>query len=272
MAIPTLTLNDGHTIPQLGFGVWQVSNDDVVPAVRAALEAGYRHIDTAAGYGNEAGVGRAIRESGIPREELFVTTKLDNPDQPRARAALEDSLELLGLDYVDLYLIHWPVPGLDKRIEAWHAMEEARSEGLIRSIGVSNFWERFLTELLREGSVVPAVNQIEYHPTFQHRSLQALDAANGIATEAWSPLGMGSALEDDVVAGIARRLGRTPAQVIIHWHLQEGRIVIPKSVTPSRIVENIAVTDFELTDDDVAAIGALDTGTMLGWDPEDVRG
>lgn len=269
MSIPTVTLNDGHRIPQLGFGVWQVSSSDVVPAVSQALETGYRHIDTAAAYGNEAGVGKAIADSGLAREDLFVTTKLFNDRHGEARVALEESLERLGLDYLDLYLIHWPVPGVDKRVEAWAELEQARAEGLIRSIGVSNFLPRFLTEILEGGSVVPAVNQIEYHPTYQQRELEALNTSHGIATEAYSPLGLGEDL--DRVAGIAGRVGRTPAQVILRWHLQAGRVVIPKSVTPSRIAENFAVTDFELSAEDVAAIDALESGNRLAFHPEEVR-
>ncbi|MET7335342.1 aldo/keto reductase [Nonomuraea sp. NPDC005650] len=272
MSIPNVTLNDGHRIPQLGFGVWQVSRRDIVRTVSAALEVGYRHIDTASAYGNEAGVGQAIRESDIPREDLFITTKLDNSDQGRARQALEDSLRRLGLDYLDLYLIHWPVPGLDKRVEAWEAMEQAQAEGLIRSIGVSNFTPRYLTEIIEHGSVVPAVNQIEYHPTFQQRDVETANAEHGIVTEAYSPLGMGSAPRNRVVADIAERTGRTSAQVVLRWHVQAGPVVIPKSVTPPRIAENFAVSDFQLSSADLAAIDALDTGKPLGWDPETVRG
>jgi len=255
-------------MPQLGFGTWQVSDEEAFPAVLKALEVGYRHIDTAMLYGNEAGVGRAVRESGIPREEIFVTTKLWNVDHERAGEALEESLERLGLDYVDLYLIHWPKLGLDKRVEAWAAMEQSRAKGLIRSIGVSNFTPRFLSEILENGSVVPAVNQIEYHPTFQQREIVAANEAAGVLTQAWSPLGQAKNLDDVVLGRIARETGRTVAQVVLRWHLQQGRVAIPKSVTPARIVENFAVTDFSLTPEQMAAIDALHCGNRLGADPE----
>ncbi len=270
MPNPVLELGDGNRIPQLGFGVWQVTGGNTVPVVTAALEAGYRHIDTAAAYGNERSVGQAIRESGIPRGELFVTTKLDTSDMGRARAALEDSLDSLGLDYVDLYLIHWPVPRHRLRFDAWEAMEQGRAEGLVRSIGVSNFTPKYLQELVDRGGTVPAVNQIEYHPTYQQHELQAFAAAHGIATEAYSPLGMGSGPRDAVIGRIAEKHGVTPAQVILRWHLQQRRIAIPKTATPARIIENLAVTGFELDTDDLAAVDALNTGRYLGWDPEQV--
>jgi len=265
---PTVTLNDAHQMPQLGFGVWQISEEQIVATVLKALEVGYRHIDTAMIYGNEVGVGRAVRESGLPRKEIFVTTKLWNTDHERAREALEESLERLGLDYVDLYLIHWPKLGVDKRVEAWVAMEQARAEGLIRSIGLSNFTPRFLDEILEKGAVPPAVNQVEYHPTFQQRAVEAANAAAGVVTQAWSPLGQAKDLRNPVLARIAKELGRTPAQVVLRWHLQAGRVAIPKSVTPSRIAENFAVTDFALTQEQVAAIDTLDCGNRLGQDPD----
>ncbi len=270
MPIPVLELSDGNRIPQLGLGVWQVTGGETVPVVAAALDAGYRHIDTAAAYGNERGVGRAIRESGIPRGELFVTTKLDTSDMGRTRAALEESLDALGLDYVDLYLIHWPVPRHRRRFDAWKAMEQARAEGLVRSIGVSNFTEKYLRELLDLSGTVPVVNQIEYHPGYQQRELQAFAMQHGIATEAYSPLGMGSGPRDVAIGRIAGKHGVTAAQVILRWHVQQGRIAIPKTVTPSRIVENLAVTGFELGPEDLAIIDALNTGRYLGWDPEHV--
>lgn len=270
MSIPALTMNDGRSIPQLGFGVWQITGGKTVPTVLTALEAGYRHIDTAAAYGNERGVGQAIREAGIPREDLFVTTKLDTTDMGRARAALEDSLNALGLDHVDLYLIHWPVPRHRRRFDAWVAMERAQDEGLVRSIGVSNFTPRYLQEIIDLGGTVPAVNQIEYHPSYQQRMLQACASEQDILTEAYSPLGMGAGPRDRTITQIAQQHDVTPAQVILRWHLQQSRVAIPKSVTPSRIVENLAVSGFELTADDIAAIDALDTGTYLGWDPEHV--
>jgi len=265
---PTVTLNDGCQMPQIGFGVWQLSEEQVESAVLKALEVGYRHIDTAMIYGNEAGVGRAVRESGLPREEIFITTKLWNTDHERASQALEESLARLGLDYVDLYLIHWPKLGLDKRVEAWAAMERARAKGLIRSIGLSNFTPRFLDEILENGTVVPAVNQVEYHPTFQQRAVEAANAVAGVVTQAWSPLGQAKDLDNAVLQKIAKELGRTPAQVVLRWHLQAGRVVIPKSATPARIAENFAVTDFALTPEQVAAIDALDCGNRLGQDPD----
>lgn len=271
MSIPNIPLNDGRTIPQLGFGVWQVSAEDIVPSVSTALDVGYRHIDTAAIYGNEEGVGQAIAESGIPREDLFVTTKLWNGRHGDARVALEESLERLRLDYLDLYLIHWPVPGLDKRVDAWKEMEQAQSEGLIRSIGVANFLPHYLIEILEQGSVVPAVNQIECHPSYQQRGVEEVNAEHGIVTQAYSPLGLGGDLGDPVITGIAEALDKTPAQVILAWHLQAGRIVIPKSVTPSRIAENFAVTDVVLSPDQVAAIDALEAGNLLVADPDEMR-
>lgn len=267
MTIPNLTLNDGQQIPQLGFGVWQVSPEEVVPAVSSALQSGYRHIDTAAIYGNEEGVGKAIKESGIPRDELFVTTKLWNNRHDDARAALEESLGKLGLDHVNLYLIHWPTPDAGNRFAAWESMQQAQRDGLATSIGVSNFLPNFVNEFVDRGGVVPAVNQVELHPTFQQRDVQTTDAGHGITTEAYSPLGTGADLKNEAISTIARRLGKSPAQVIIRWHLQAGRIVIPKSVTPSRISENFAVTDFALSDADVAAINALDAGNRVNSDP-----
>lgn len=271
MTIPHVTLNDGHRIPQLGFGVWQVSREQIVPTVVGALEAGYRHIDTAAIYDNEEGVGEAIRASGLAREDLFVTTKLWNSRHGDARVALEESLQRLGLDYLDLFLIHWPVPGLDRRVQAWEAMEQAQADGLIRSIGLANFLPEYLEESLAQGRVVPSVNQIEYHPSFQQRDAEEANSRNGIVTEAYSPLGLGSDLSSLTVGRIAERIGKTPAQVVLRWHLQSGRIVIPKSVTPSRIVENLAVTGFELTDEDIADINGLDEGNLLVADPHRMR-
>lgn len=268
---PTLTLNDGYQMPQLGFGTFELSDEAVVPAVLKALEVGYRHIDTAKAYHNEAGVGRAVRESGLPREEIFVTTKLWNTDHERAGEALEESLERLGLDYVDLYLIHWPKLGLDKRVEAWAAMEQARAKGLIRSIGLSNFTPQFLSEILKNGSVVPAANQVEYHPTFQQRETVAANAAAGVVTQAWSPLGQAKHLDNAVLGRIARETGRTVAQVVLRWHLQQGRVAIPKTATPARIAENFAVTDFSLTPEQMAAIDALHSGNRLGPDPDLVQ-
>ncbi|MYM20292.1 aldo/keto reductase [Brevibacterium sp. 5221] len=267
MAVPTIELNDGTHIPQLGFGTWQVADNDAVSAVATALQTGYRHIDTAAAYGNEAGVGRAIRESGIAREDLWVTTKLWNDRHGDARAALEESLEKLGLDRVDLYLIHWPVAGSTQRPDAWRAMIQAQEDGLVRSIGVSNFLADNIREITDLSQVTPSVNQIEVHPTFGNEALVRFDQDMGIATQAWSPLGQGKDLENPTVEQIAQRLGKTPGQVVIRWHLQEGRIVIPKSTTPARIAENFEVFDFELTPDDLAAIDGLSTDERMGPDP-----
>jgi 2,5-diketo-D-gluconate reductase A len=272
MTIPDITLNDGHTIPQLGFGVFKVDPGETERIVSDALEAGYRHIDTAAVYRNEEGVGRAIAASGIPREDLFVTTKLWNSEQgtDSARAALATSLETLGLDHVDLYLIHWPRPDLDRYVASWQTLEELRGEGLTRSIGVSNFHRPHLERLLAETDTVPAVNQIELHPAFAQRELRSFGEGHGIRTEAWGPLGQGKydLFGEQAVQAAAAAHGATPAQVVIRWHLQHGIIVFPKSSTRERIAENIDVFDFELTADEVAAIDALDRGLRVGADPD----
>lgn len=265
---PELTLNNGVRIPQLGFGVWQVPQDEAVEPIRTALETGYRHIDTAAAYQNEEGVGRAIRESGIPREDIFLTTKLWNADHGRAGEAFDVSLRKLGVDYVDLYLIHWPRPDQDLYVEAYRAMEKVLAEGRARAIGVSNFHQPHLEKLLEHTDVVPAVNQIEVHPGFNQDELRAFNASHGILTEAWSPIGQGKGLlENPDLAAIAAQVGRTPAQTVLRWHIQLGNIVFPKSVTPSRIKENFEVFDFELTDDQMAAISAL-PGERIGGNPE----
>ncbi|WP_282693569.1 aldo/keto reductase [Streptomyces sp. CC208A] len=262
-------------MPQLGFGVWQVPDDEAVKVVTTALEAGYRSIDTAAIYGNERGTGQALAASGIPREELFVTTKLWNSEQGHESAlrAFDASLERLGLDYVDLYLIHWPVPAKDAYVDTYRAFEKILSEGRARAIGVSNFLPGHLERLTAETSVVPAVNQIELHPQLAQAESRALHERLGIATEAWSPLGQGRGLLDvPALVAVARKHGRTPAQVVLRWHLQLGNVVIPKSVTPSRIRENIEVFDFELDAEDMAAIAALDEGRRLGPDPAEFNG
>ncbi|MFG2306774.1 aldo/keto reductase [Actinacidiphila glaucinigra] len=268
--VPDITLNNGVTMPQLGFGVWQVPDDEAATAVATALEAGYRSIDTAALYRNEQGTGRAIAASGIPREELFVTTKLWNTDQGHDNAlrAFDASLGKLGLDYVDLYLIHWPAPARGLYLETWRALEKIHADGRARAIGVSNFPVAQLRHLLDEGGVAPALNQVELHPHLPQTELRAFHAGHGIATEAWSPLGQGRGLLDEpALAAIAAKHGRTPAQVVLRWHLQIGNVVIPKSVTPSRIRENIDVFGFELDGEDLAAIDALDNGGRLGPDP-----
>ncbi|MCQ4083741.1 aldo/keto reductase [Streptomyces sp. RB6PN25] len=272
--VPSITLNNGVRIPQLGFGVWQMSDAEAADAVATALREGYRSIDTAAMYRNEEGTGKALAASGIPREELFVTTKLWNSaSQTWTREAVQRefdaSLSRLGLDYIDLYLIHWPRPMRDDYLTIWRAFEEIHRSGRAKAIGVSNFQPAHLRRLIDETEIVPAVNQIEIHPDFAQTGLRAFNAEHGIATEAWSPLGQGKGLLDDPVIGrIAARHGRTPAQVVLRWHLQHGIIVIPKSVTPSRIAENIDVFDFELDGDDLAALDALDKGNRLGPDPD----
>jgi diketogulonate reductase-like aldo/keto reductase len=256
-------------MPQLGFGVWQVGDEEIVPAVQTALDAGYRSIDTAAVYGNEAGVGEAIRRSGIARDELFVTTKLWNPDHGRAAEALDASLSRLGLDYVDLYLIHWPTPKQDRYVEAWQTMIGLRDAGKARSIGVSNFTKANLQRLLDETGVVPVVNQIELHPQLAQEELRAFHAEHRIVTESWSPLGQGKGLlEEPLLKELAEKHGKTPAQVVIRWHLDLGLVVIPKSVTPSRIRENLDVFDFHLDAEDLARIATLNAGKRLGGDPE----
>lgn len=269
--IPTTTLNNGVEIPQLGFGVFQIPEEETTAAVTAALEAGYRHIDTAAIYGNEAGVGRALATSGIPREELFVTTKLWNTEQgyDSALRAFDASLAALGLDYIDLYLIHWPAPERDLYLDSWRALEHLVKEGRIRAAGVSNFQRAHLQRLLDSSDLVPALNQIELHPGLQQSELRAFHAEHGIATEAWSPLAQGAVLDDEAITSIAGRTGKSPAQVVLRWHLQLGNVVIPKSVTPSRIRENFEVFDFELTDEDMSTIAGADRDLRTGPHPDE---
>ncbi|WP_405386081.1 aldo/keto reductase [Streptomyces sp. NBC_01102] len=269
-SVPNVTLNNGITIPQLGFGVFQVPDDETTAAVSSALDAGYRSIDTAAVYGNEAGVGRALADSGLPREELFVTTKLWNADQgyDSTLAAFDTGLAKLGLDFVDLYLIHWPTPARDLYLDTWRALEKLVADGRIRAAGVSNFRPAHLRRLMDGSSLVPAVNQIELHPGLQQNELRALHAEHGIATEAWSPLAQGALLDDEVLVALAERHGKSPAQVVLRWHLQLGNVVIPKSVTPARIRQNIDVFDFELPDADMDAIAGLDRGMRTGPDPD----
>jgi len=262
--VPTVTLNDDRQIPQLGFGVFQVPPEQTQETVELAFEAGYRHIDTAQMYRNEAGVGAAIKASGLPREELWVTTKLNNgfhrPDD--ARRAFAESLDRLGLDQVDLFLIHWPLPTrYDGDYAAtWRTLTEFREDGRARSVGVSNFEPDHLRTVIDATGVVPAVNQIEVHPFFGNEPARAADAQHGIATEAWAPIAKGRVNDDPTIKEVADRVGRTPAQVALRWHLQRGDIVFPKSTREERIRENFAIFDFQLSDDDVAAITALDRG------------
>ncbi|GAB1340585.1 aldo/keto reductase [Streptomyces sp. E-15] len=269
-SVPTVTLHNGVEIPQLGFGVFQVPDTETAAAVSAALEAGYRSIDTAAIYGNESGVGKALAGSGIARDDLFVTTKLWNADQgyDATLRAFDASLERLGLDYVDLYLIHWPTPARDLYRESWKAIEKLAADGRIRAAGVSNFQPAHLKRLLDGTGLVPVVNQIELHPGLQQNELRALHADLGIATEAWSPLAQGAVLGDEAITAIAARHAKSPAQVVLRWHLQLGNIVIPKSVTPARMRENLDVFDFTLSDEEMAAIAALDRGLRTGPDPD----
>ncbi len=268
--VPSITLNNGVAMPQLGFGVWQVPDDEAAQAVGTALEAGYRSIDTAAIYGNEEGTGKALSASGIAREELFVTTKLWNSEQgyDSTLRAFDTSLAKLGLDHVDLYLIHWPLPSKDRYVDTYKALEKIYADGRAKAIGVSNFTVETMERLLAETEIVPVINQIELHPQLQQSELRALHAKHGIATEAWSPLGQGKGLlEVPTIVAIAQKHGRTPAQVVLRWHLQTGNVVIPKSVTPARIAENIDVFGFELDAEDLTALTALDEGKRLGPDP-----
>jgi 2,5-diketo-D-gluconate reductase A len=265
--IPRISIGDIE-IPQFGLGVFQVPPDETVENVTAAIEAGYRHIDTAAAYGNEAEVGKAVRASGLARDELFITTKLWNDEQHRARAALEASLERLGLDYVDLYLIHWPAPSQDRYVEAWQGLIEAREAGLARAIGVSNFQPTHLRRVIDETGVTPAVNQIELHPYLVQTELRREHAERGIVTEAWSPLAKAKATRDPAIEEIASAHGKTPGQVVLRWHIQLGNVVFPKSMSPERLRQNIDVFDFELSEDEMGRIEALDRGERTGPNPD----
>jgi 2,5-diketo-D-gluconate reductase A len=269
LTIPSLTLHDGVEIPQLGFGVFQVPPEDTQEVVEQALDTGYRHIDTAAAYRNEKGVGAAIAASGLAREDLFVTTKLWNSEQgfDTALAAFDASLDRLGFDYVDLYLIHWPVPSEDRYVDTWRAFERIQEEGRARTIGVSNFRVEDLERLEAETDARPTVNQIELHPRLRQAELRAWHADHGLITEAWSPLAQGELLDDETIVAIAERHGKTPAQAILRWHLQLGNVVFPKSVTPERIRENIELFDFELSDAEMAEFERLDRGERIGPDP-----
>ncbi|HEU5270393.1 MAG TPA: aldo/keto reductase [Jatrophihabitans sp.] len=271
MSVPALRLNNGVEIPQVGFGVFLIPETETKAAVATALEAGYRHIDTAKLYQNEAEVGGAIAESGIPREEIFVTTKVWNSEQgyEPAIASFEASMDRLGLEVLDLLLIHWPVPDLDRYVETWQAFEKLYADGRVRAIGVSNFHLAHLQRLFDEATVVPAVNQIELHPQLPQDELRAFHAQHGIVTEAWSPLARGGAvLSDPTVTAIAERVGKSPAQVVLRWSLQLGNVVLPRSVTPSRIAENLELFDFSLADDDMAAIAGLATDERIGPNPD----
>jgi 2,5-diketo-D-gluconate reductase A len=273
MTVPTLTLNDGTTIPQLGFGVFRVDPDEAERIVTDALEVGYRHIDTAAIYGNEIGVGRAIAKSGIPRDELYITTKLWNSDQGTQSAfdAIDLSLEKLGLSSVNLYLIHWPRPDLDRYVETWHALETIQAKGQAASIGVSNFHQPHLERLLAESTVVPAVDQVELHPAFAQAPLREYLSSKGIATEAWGPLGQGKydlfGMPPVVAAAAAHDV--SPAQIVVRWHLQKGIIVFPKSNSRERMAQNFDVFGFELSDSEIAAIDSLDQGLRVGANPDE---
>lgn len=271
--VPNIALNNGVEIPQLGFGVFKVPPGETERSVTAALEAGYRHIDTARLYDNEREVGAAIARSGLPREELFVTTKLWNSDQRDPQGAFEAGLDRLGLEYLDLYLIHWPAPSANRYVDAWRGLEKIAAGGRVRAIGVSNFQPAHLQRLIDETGTVPAINQVELHPHFPQAELRAFHARHGIATEAWAPLAQGGdILRDERVAAVGAKYGKTPAQVILRWHLQIGNVVIPKSITPSRIAQNIDVFDFELAADDLAVIDGLATGRRIGPDPDTFAG
>jgi 2,5-diketo-D-gluconate reductase A len=269
-AVPSLKMNNGLEIPQLGFGVFLVPPEETQQAVTEALKAGYRLIDTAQGYRNEEGVGAAIAESDVPRDELFITTKLTNSEQgyDTTLTAFDSSMKMLGIDVLDLFLIHWPLPMFDQYVETWRAFEKLLADGRVRSIGVSNFEIAHLERLLAETDVTPAVNQIELHPQFPQEELRAFHDEHGILTESWGPLGQGKGLlEDPSIVEVAQRKARTPAQVVLRWHLQLGCVVIPKSVNPDRIRENIDLFDFELDDADMAEISKVRTGERLGGDP-----
>lgn len=269
--VPTVELRDGTTIPQLGFGTFQVPPEETAEVVRTALEVGYRHVDTAQMYGNEKGVGEGIRRSGVPRDEVFVTSKLNNGFHRRddALRAFDRTLADLGTDHLDLFLIHWPLPGIDvDYVETWQAMEEIYAGGRCRAVGVSNFHAHHLRRLFAESELRPAVNQIEVHPYLAQDELRAFDAEHEIVTEAWSPIAQGKVLGDPAITAIAERLGRTPAQVVLRWHVQRGDVVFPKSVSRQRMEENVALFDFELSTSDMAALTGLDRGERTGPDPD----
>ena len=271
---PIIKLHDGNQMPQLGLGVWQASQKDTEQAVLKALEVGYRSIDTAAIYKNEEGVGLALKNASVPREEIFVTTKLWNDQQQNAEQALNESLKKLQLDYVDLYLLHWPVPQQDHYVQAWEALIKLQQQGKIKSIGVCNFNQPHLTRLANETGVKPVINQVELHPLLQQRELHAWNALHQIQTESWSPLAQGGegVFDQEIIKHLAQKYGKTPAQIVIRWHLDSGLVVIPKSVTPSRIEENFAVFDFRLEKPEISEITKLDQGKRLGPDPDSFSG
>ena len=269
-SVPVVTLRDGAKIPQMGFGVFQVPPEDTAAVVDKALATGYRHVDTAAAYENEAGVGQALHASGLDRGDVFITTKCFNDDHgyEQATRALRASLDRLEMDYVDLYLIHWPVPSQDRYVETWKAFIEAQEQGLVRSIGVSNFQPAHLERLVQETGVTPSINQVELHPRLGQPGLRRTHADLGVVTEAWSPLAQGEVLDDPVITSIAEAHERTPGQVVLRWHIQLGNVVIPKSVTPERIQQNLHVFDFELSDEEMSEIESLDVGERTGPDPD----
>jgi diketogulonate reductase-like aldo/keto reductase len=273
-SIPTVTLNDDNKIPVIGLGVGELSDSETEQAVSAALEAGYRLIDTASAYGNEAAVGRAIAASGVPRDELFITTKLATEDQgfQASQDALTASIERLGLDYVDLYLIHWPGGDPGKYVDSWGGLMKRKEDGFTRSIGVSNFHAEDLSNVIELSFVTPVINQVELHPLLNQADLRAVNAEYGIVTEAYGPLGVGKLLENPAVASVAQAHGKTPAQALIRWSIQLGNVVIPRSANPERIKSNLDVFDFELSDDKMAALNALDDGTRFRPDPETYTG
>jgi 2,5-diketo-D-gluconate reductase A len=269
--VPTIRLNNGVEIPQLGFGVFQIKPEQTAEATRTALETGYRHIDTAQMYGNEKEVGQAVRESGIPRDQVFVTSKLNNNRQERddILRSFDQSLADLGVEYLDLFLIHWPLPGVSDYVKRWRVMEEIYAGGRARAVGVSNFQPHHLRDVLAASELTPAVNQVEVSPFLTQDEVRAANAEHGIVTEAWSPIARGKVADDPVIGAIAERLGRSPAQVTLRWHVQRGDVVFPKSVNPDRIRENFAIFDFELDESDMAAIAALDRGERTGPNPDE---
>ena len=271
---PIIKLHDGNMMPQLGLGVWQASNEDAHRAVLKALEVGYRSIDTAAAYKNEKAIGQALQDTDVARDDIFVTTKLWNDDQQNVQQAMETSLQKLQLEQVDLYLMHWPCPEKDHYVDAWKEMIKLQQQGLAKSIGVCNFHEAHLKRLLDETGVSPVVNQIELHPMLQQRTLHAWNAMHQIQTESWSPLAQGGkgVFDQEIIRQLANKYGKTPAQIVIRWHLDSGLVVIPKSVTPARIEENFAVFDFRLEKTELSEIAKLDSGNRLGPDPETFNG